>query len=183
MLEAHWLHVPLSIKMHCPLAPENDISQCSGLILLHYNLNILMQGRVQVVGSMPVFDLGCKYGHEFSVSLKKFLFRHLHPQVKMGTASDRYAGWLGQIYTEERYQGRIGQRTKVVGEHTFTEEVLPVDSVAEYFEHFPVLEIDFTFLPSPHRSERQAHPEPSRFSRPISSICGMATPFSSKFPR
>jgi uncharacterized protein YecE (DUF72 family) len=74
-----------------------------------------------------------------------FQFRHLHPQVKMGTANDRYAGWLGQIYTEERYQGRIGQRTKVVRESLFTEEVLPVDSVAEYFEHFPVLEIDFTF--------------------------------------
>ena len=39
--------------------------------------------------------------------IKKFIFRHLHPQVKMGTASDRYAGWLGQIYTEERYHGRI----------------------------------------------------------------------------
>jgi uncharacterized protein YecE (DUF72 family) len=83
--------------------------------------------------------------HRLQEDLKKFNFRHLHPQVKMGTASDRYAGWIGQIYTEERYQGRIGKRTKVVGEHTFTEEVLPVDSVAEYFEHFPVLEIDFTF--------------------------------------
>jgi uncharacterized protein YecE (DUF72 family) len=77
--------------------------------------------------------------------IKKFLFRHLHLQVKMGTASDRYAGWLGQIYTEDHYQGRITQRTKVVGEDTFTEEVLPVDSVAEYFKHLPVLEIDFTF--------------------------------------
>jgi uncharacterized protein YecE (DUF72 family) len=77
--------------------------------------------------------------------INKFLFRHLHPQVRMGTASDRYAGWLGQIYTEKRYQGRITKRTKIVGEHTFTEEILPVDSVAEYFEHFPVLEIDFTF--------------------------------------
>lgn len=48
--------------------------------------------------------------------IKKSLFRHLHPQVKMGTAGDRYAGWLGQIYTEKRYQGRIGRRTKVVGE-------------------------------------------------------------------
>ena len=83
--------------------------------------------------------------HEFSVSLKTFHFRNIHPQVKMGTASDRYAGWLGQIYTEERYQGRIGQRTKVVGENTFVEEVLPIDSATEYFEHFPVLEIDFTF--------------------------------------
>jgi uncharacterized protein YecE (DUF72 family) len=83
--------------------------------------------------------------HDPKEDIKKFLFRHLHPQVRMGTASDRYAGWLGQIYTEERYQGRIGQRTKVVGEHSFIEEVLPVDSVAEYFERFPVLEIDFTF--------------------------------------
>jgi hypothetical protein len=28
---------------------------------------------------------------------------------------------------------------------SFTEEVLPVDSVKEYFEHFPVLELDFIF--------------------------------------
>jgi uncharacterized protein YecE (DUF72 family) len=83
--------------------------------------------------------------HDPKDDIKKFLFRHIHPQVKMGTASDRYAGWLGQIYSPERYQGRITQRTKVVGEHNFTEEILPVESVAEYFEHFPVLEIDFTF--------------------------------------
>jgi uncharacterized protein YecE (DUF72 family) len=83
--------------------------------------------------------------HGPQADIKQFLFRHLHPQIKMGTASDRYAGWLGQIYTEERYHGRITQRTKVVGEYTFTEEILPADSVAEYFEHFPVLEIDFTF--------------------------------------
>ena len=90
--------------------------------------------------------------------LEEFHFRHLHPQVKMGTASDCYAGWLGQIYTEERYLGRIRQRTKVVGEHTFTEEVLPVDSVAEYFEHFPVLEIDFTF----YRSLRDQNGKPTQ---------------------
>jgi uncharacterized protein YecE (DUF72 family) len=32
-----------------------------------------------------------------------------------------------------------------VGEKSFTEKLLPVDSVIEYFEHFSVLEIDFTF--------------------------------------
>jgi uncharacterized protein YecE (DUF72 family) len=84
-------------------------------------------------------------GPDLKADLKKFYFRNLHPLVKMGAASDRYAGWLGQIYTAERYQGRITQRTKVVGDVPFTEAVLPVDSVAEYFEHFPVLEIDFTF--------------------------------------
>ena len=77
--------------------------------------------------------------------LETFTFRSLHPQILLGTASDRYAGWIGQIYSPDRYQGRITKRTKVIAGKSFIEEVLPVDSVEEYFEHFPVLEIDFTF--------------------------------------
>jgi len=63
----------------------------------------------------------------------------------IGTASDRYAGWMGQIYSRDRYAGRISRRTKKVGGKAFVEEVLPVESVEEYFEHFCVLELDFTF--------------------------------------
>jgi len=74
-----------------------------------------------------------------------FSFRNLHPQILVGTASDRYAGWLGQIYSPGRYEGRITKRTKVIAGKSFTEAVLPVDSVEEYFAHFSVLEIDFTF--------------------------------------
>ena len=77
--------------------------------------------------------------------LEKFQFRDLHPNVFMGTASDRYAGWLGQIYSEERYSGRITSRPKKVGGKSLKEEVLPVVSVEEYFQHFSVLELDFTF--------------------------------------
>ena len=77
--------------------------------------------------------------------MESFNFRNLHPQILIGTASDRYAGWLGQIYSHDRYWGRITKRTKIVALKSFTEEVLPVDSVEEYFEHFPVLEIDFIF--------------------------------------
>jgi hypothetical protein len=73
--------------------------------------------------------------------LDKFHFRNLNPQILIGTASDRYAGWIGQIYSQDRYQGRITKRTKIVALKSFTEEVLPVDCVEEYFEHFPVLEI------------------------------------------
>jgi len=75
----------------------------------------------------------------------EFHFHRLHPLIRIGTASDRYAGWLGQIYSEERYKGRITCRHKVLRDSSLIEEVLPVDSVEEYFEHFPVLEIDFTF--------------------------------------
>jgi uncharacterized protein YecE (DUF72 family) len=74
-----------------------------------------------------------------------FRFRGLHPGLSVGTASDRYAGWLGQIYSRDRYAGRIPSRQNKVGGRTFTERVLPIDSVREYFEHFEVLEIDFTF--------------------------------------
>jgi uncharacterized protein YecE (DUF72 family) len=77
--------------------------------------------------------------------IEAFQFRNLHPKIFMGTASDRYAGWVGQIYTKERYEGRISRRTNTVGKKSFVEETLPVDSVEEYFEHFRVLEIDYTF--------------------------------------
>ena len=37
--------------------------------------------------------------------LESFHFRNLHPKVLIGTASDRYAGWIGQIYSQDRYAG------------------------------------------------------------------------------
>ncbi|MEJ2587418.1 MAG: DUF72 domain-containing protein [Deltaproteobacteria bacterium] len=78
-------------------------------------------------------------------NIKEFQFRNLDPHVLLGTASDRYAGWIGQIYTKSRYEGRINRRTKTVGGKSFVEETLPVESVEEYFHHFAVLEIDYTF--------------------------------------
>lgn len=74
-----------------------------------------------------------------------FHFRGIHPRLCFGTASDRYAGWMGQVYSPTRYAGRLSTRSHKVGGKTFQEQVLPVDSVSEYFDHFGVLEIDYTF--------------------------------------
>jgi uncharacterized protein YecE (DUF72 family) len=74
-----------------------------------------------------------------------FQFRNLHPGLFIGTASDRYAGWIGQVYTEERFGGGITRRSKKVGGKAFVEALLPVASVQEYFQHFRTLELDFTF--------------------------------------
>lgn len=74
-----------------------------------------------------------------------FRFRGIHPNIFLGTASDRYAGWLGQVYSRERFHDRITSRTKTVGGTRYREDVLPVESVSEYFEHFRILEIDYTF--------------------------------------
>jgi uncharacterized protein YecE (DUF72 family) len=79
------------------------------------------------------------------LNLQKFKFRGLHPGVSIGMASDRYAGWVGQVYSDGRYTKEIKPRTHKIGEKSFTEEVLPVESVEEYFEHFPILEIDYTY--------------------------------------
>jgi uncharacterized protein YecE (DUF72 family) len=76
---------------------------------------------------------------------EQFLFRGLHPLVRIGTASDRYAGWLGQIYSRGRYGKRLTSRQKSVGGKSFKEQTLPVESVREYFRHFSLLELDFTF--------------------------------------
>jgi uncharacterized protein YecE (DUF72 family) len=77
--------------------------------------------------------------------IETFYFRDLHPKVCLGTASDRYEGWIGQIYSRESYKGRVSRRPKTVGGQSLTEGVLPVESVEEYFHHFCVLELDFTF--------------------------------------
>ncbi|MFH0786245.1 MAG: DUF72 domain-containing protein [Pseudomonadota bacterium] len=77
--------------------------------------------------------------------IKSFFFRTLHPDIFLGTASDRYAGWIGQIYPKEKYGQRISRRPKVIKGKTFSEETLPVDSLEDYFEHFSILEIDYTF--------------------------------------
>ncbi len=82
---------------------------------------------------------------EKSYSAEDFRFRDLHPNIFMGTASDRYAGWLGQIYDPARYAGQLNQRAKRIGGKRFSEIVLPVDSVKSYFEHFRTLELDFSF--------------------------------------
>lgn len=83
----------------------------------------------------------------------RYLFRGLNPSLHLGTASDRYAGWIGQIYSEDRYLGQIIKRTNKVGGKSFKEHVLPVSSVEEYFQHFRILEIDYTFY-SPLLTEK-----------------------------
>lgn len=75
--------------------------------------------------------------------IDNFIFRDLHPRIRIGTASDRYSGWIGQIYTPGKYE--IVKRSRKVGNRSFTEEILSIESVPEYFQHFEVLEIDFTF--------------------------------------
>ena len=77
-------------------------------------------------------------------ALARYDFRAIHPNLAFGTASDRYAAWIGQVYPE-RWRSEVQTRKKKLGRETFEERHLPIASVADYFAHFSVLEIDFTF--------------------------------------
>lgn len=75
----------------------------------------------------------------------RYEFHHVHPHVRFGTASDRYAAWIGQIYPSERYANQISSRSRTLQGQSFKERRVPIASVRDYFEHFSVLELDFTF--------------------------------------
>jgi hypothetical protein len=55
----------------------------------------------------------------------------------IGTASDRYAGWIGQIYSEGRYENGITRRSHKVGDKTFNEETLPLKAWQNISSTFP----------------------------------------------
>ncbi len=78
-------------------------------------------------------------------AVDRYEFHEVHPNVRFGTASDRYAGWLGQIYPEDPYGDRISTRKRTLQGQSFEERRVPIESVRAYFTHFGVLELDFTF--------------------------------------
>lgn len=79
-----------------------------------------------------------------SERVERLDLRSVAPFVRFGTASDRYAGWIGQIYPEE-FASRVQRRSRTLGGKKFEERTVPIESVRDYFEHFDVLELDFTF--------------------------------------
>jgi len=99
---------------------------------------------------------------------KGFLFRDLPQNILIGKASDRYAEWIEQIYTKGRYEKGITRRSHKVGDKNFTEETLPVESVTEYFVHFPILKIDYPFY-RPLLESKGGPTKNSISSKPITS--------------
>ena len=82
---------------------------------------------------------------ERRAEVERYDFRRVHPQLHFGSASDRSAAWIDQIYPRDVWAGEVQTRRKTVGGESFEERLLPVASVEDYFLHFGVLEIDFTY--------------------------------------
>ena len=94
----------------------------------------------------------------FQEELKSRLSRMRERQVYFGTSSWKYEGWLGQIYSQERYMFR-GRFSK----SRFAEQCL-----SEYAETFPTVCGDFAFYQFPAQSFWRklfdSSPAPLRFS-------------------
>jgi uncharacterized protein YecE (DUF72 family) len=88
--------------------------------------------------NLPLFD---EPEPEPKAKLQKKLSSLAAQRLFVGTSSWKYPGWLGQIYTAERYfvRGRFSRRR-------FEQECL-----AEYAETFPVVCGDFSFYQFPER--------------------------------
>jgi hypothetical protein len=71
--------------------------------------------------------------------------RGLHPLVRFGSASDRYAAWMDQVYPRDVWAGEVVSKPKRIGTRTLDDRLLPVGSAEDYFLHFPDLELDFTY--------------------------------------
>jgi len=63
--------------------------------------------------------------------------------------------WNGQNYSKERFVARISCQSHVVDGKIFIEKVFPVDRADEYFDHFPVLEINHVFCGLPLQKDGQ----------------------------
>lgn len=93
--------------------------------------------------TLPLFDPGAGFDR---AALARRLGELARENIWIGTSSWKYEGWLGQIYTRERYltRGRFSQKR------------FQAECLAEYAETFPVVCGDFSFyqFPAPEYSQK-----------------------------
>jgi uncharacterized protein YecE (DUF72 family) len=93
--------------------------------------------------TLPLFGEPSEFDR---IALAERLRQLADERIWIGTSSWKYEGWLGQIYTRERYLSR----------GKFSQKRFAADCLSEYAETFPVVCGDFSFyqFPSPEFWQR-----------------------------
>ena len=101
---------------------------------------------------LPLFDEPPSFDRE---ALAARLARLAAESIFIGTSSWKYAGWLGQIYTQSRYLSR----------GRFSKKLFEATCIREYAETFPTVCGDFAFyqFPTPEFWQRLFAQTPERF--------------------
>ena len=95
-----------------------------------------MATMIELMSLLPLFDQPSSFDRE---SLARRLNELAQENILIGGSSWKYEGWIGQIYTAERYmsRGRFSHKT-------FEQECL-----SEYADTFPIVCGDFSFYQFP----------------------------------
>lgn len=88
------------------------------------------------MGTLPLFDEPSDFDRE---ALARRLQELANEQIFLGGSSWKYEGWLGQIYSDQRYLTR----------GRFSKKKFEQDCLAEYAETFPIVCGDFSFYQFP----------------------------------
>src|SRR5258708_20128644 len=89
-----------------------------------------MPSQANLFDNVPAFDRQSLAAKIHSLAKRK---------IFIGTSSWRYEGWLGQVYTPERYFTR----------GKFSKKKFHAESIQEYAETFPIIGGDFSFYSIP----------------------------------
>src|SRR3954451_7243334 len=92
-----------------------------------------MPSQPNLFESVPTFDRQRLAAESRTLAERK---------IFIGTSSWRYEGWLGQVYTPERYYTR----------GRFSKKKFHEESIQEYAETFPIIGGDFSFYSIPEPS-------------------------------
>ncbi len=88
------------------------------------------------MGTLPLFDEPSGFDRK---GLRDKLTELAKRNIWIGTSSWKYEGWLGQIYSQERYQVR----------GRFSQKRFEAECLSEYAETFPIVCGDFSFYQFP----------------------------------
>ncbi len=101
--------------------------------------------------TLPLFDPPSDFDRRALASRLRTLAQE---GIWIGTSSWKYEGWLGQIYTRERYSTR----------GRFSQKKFEAECLAEYAETFPIVCGDFSFyqFPTPQYWQRLFGSAPER---------------------
>jgi uncharacterized protein YecE (DUF72 family) len=90
--------------------------------------------------TLPLFDPPSSFAPSFDrLALAKRLRTLANENIWIGTSSWKYPGWLGQIFTRERYVTR----------GKFSQKRFEAECLAEFAETFPIVCGDFSFYQFP----------------------------------
>jgi uncharacterized protein YecE (DUF72 family) len=121
----------------CALSRHHRPQRTAGArVQFHTQAGLHLKKYIRSPAMLPLFDSGPGFPRD---ALARRLEALARENIWIGTSSWKYDGWLGQIYSRERYLAR----------GKFSQKRFEAECLAEYAETFPIVCGDFSFYQFP----------------------------------